>query len=400
MSSRRAVKNPDVFERRLDAIRGGALGRSPTVRVLAAYAQHTDCNLARLGFSAGVDLDQLLKGTDFEAPFGQSPFAYSRGLAFERILREHNYAPTLDLLRTQLKYPVADARIANLRDGYPPTKVGMLLRAQDTRTLLRLIVEGAPTAPNLLDGAVLQATIGGVRAYFEADGIAARSEGQIHVAEIKSFPKVDGRVDPEKLGEALTQVAIYIHLVREEIGRLGGDPSRLVSDTAMLITPQNTALRPALSTQDVGARVLRVGELLARIPGVEEVVSSVPPGVSFGPVADRGAAEGQRLDALHQIADRVGTAYKPCCLSSCGNARFCRERARQAASPRLAGTSLVRLLPGVQSLDRAEELTRGAPPAIEEAPSAALLARAGRLYDAVAGPTVGAPEGARGRRPA
>jgi hypothetical protein len=324
--------------------------------VLATYAQHTDCNLASLGFSAGVDFDQLLKGTTLEAPFGQSPFSYSRGLAFERILRDRNYAPTLELLRTHLKYPIADAKIANLRDGYPPTRTGMLLRSQDTRALLRLIVEGDPTAPNLLDGAVLQTSIGGVQAYFEADGLAARSEGQIHVAEIKSFPKVDDRVDPEKLGAALDQVAIYIHLVRAEVDRLGGDPGRLVSDTAMLITPLNTAMRPTLSTQDVAARVRRVGKLLATVPGVEAAASSVPPGVSFGPIADRDSDESRRLDALHDLADRVGTAYQPSCLSSCGNARFCRERARQAGSPRLAGTAMSRLLPGVQSLDRAEEL--------------------------------------------
>ena len=42
-------------------------------------------------------------------------------------------------------------------------------------------------------------SIGGRTAYFEADSVAAFDGGRIHVGEIKSFPKVDGRVDPDKL---------------------------------------------------------------------------------------------------------------------------------------------------------------------------------------------------------
>ena len=67
----------------LQTIRGEAPRRTPSVRTLAAYAQHTDCNLATLGFAAGVDFDRLLKDTPYQAPFGQSPFAFARGLQFE-----------------------------------------------------------------------------------------------------------------------------------------------------------------------------------------------------------------------------------------------------------------------------------------------------------------------------
>ena len=43
------------LEQQLAALRGSAPRRSPNVRTLAAYSQHTDCNLATLGFAAGVD---------------------------------------------------------------------------------------------------------------------------------------------------------------------------------------------------------------------------------------------------------------------------------------------------------------------------------------------------------
>jgi hypothetical protein len=369
----------------LEEIRGGAPRRSPTVRVLAAYAQHTDCKLAALGFAAGVDFDHLLTGTQFQPPFGQSPFAFARGLAFENLLRENRYAAALELLRGLLGVAPAAARVMNLRDGYPAGPDRMPSRARDTAALLARIVRGEATAPHLIDGAVLRATIGGAVAYFEADALAARAGGEIRAAEVKSFPKVDDRVDPDKLGAALDQVAIYILLTREEAQRQGGDPERLVSDRALLITPRNVGLTPTLSEQRVEARVRRAARLLSTIPPAADVAASTPSRLTFGPVADTEADERRRLDVLHDLADRVGTAYQPNCLSGCGNARFCRARAFRDGSPCLSGQPTLRLLPGVGTLGRAEELTRGAAPTAEEAPAAAVLERAGRLYDAATG---------------
>jgi hypothetical protein len=386
------------LERRLDEIRGGAPRRSPTVRVLAAYAQHTDCRLAALGFAAGVNFDRLLTGTAFQMPFGQSPFAIGRGLAFEKMLRADHYAATLNLLRGLPHFPATGARVVSLREGYPSGPERMPLRARDTAALLARIVRGDPSAPHLIDGAVLAATIGGLRAYFEADALAALAGAELRVAEVKSFPKVDDRVDPDKLGAALDQVAVYILLTRDEVLRQGGDPERLVSDRALLITPRNVGLTPTLSEQRVEARVRRARRLLDQIPRAADVAASVPAGVSFGTVADTGVEERRRLDLLHDLADRVGTAYQPGCLATCGNARFCRARAFRDGSPCLAGTTALRLLPGVASLGRAEELTRGARPAGEEAPAAALLERAGRLYDTVGGGGGGAGPAPPARR--
>jgi hypothetical protein len=351
--------------------------------VLAAYSQHTDCNLATLGISAGINFDRLLAGTRFQAPFGQSPFAFRRGLSFEKLLRADSYAATLAVLREEMHYTEASLRVANLRESYPATAASMPLRAKDTREILERIVRRDRSAPDLIDGAVLGASVGGRQAFFEADALAARAATQVRVAEVKSFPKVDGRVDAEKLGVALDQVAIYILLARAEVERLGGDATLLVSDHALLITPMNVGMTPTLSVQRVANRVARIEKLLACVPNAVDMAASVPTGLSFGPVANRNEDENRRLDSLSAIADRVGTAYKPACLTSCGNAMFCRERAFSLGSPCMAGTSAVRLLPGVSSLNRAEELTRGATPVAEEGPAADQLARAGRLYDTI-----------------
>jgi hypothetical protein len=384
------------LDRRLEQIRGGAQRRSPTVRVLAAYAQHTDCRLATLGFAAGVNFDRLLVGTRFQMPFGQSPFAIGRGLAFEKMLRHDNYAATLGLLRPVLALPPAGVRIVNLREGYTAGPDRMPHRARDTSALLGRVLAGDSSAPHLIDGAVLRASVGGLAAYFEADALAALAGDQVRVAEVKSFPKVDERVDPDKLAAALDQVAIYILFTREEVARLGFDSERYVSDRALLITPRNVGLTPTLSEQRVESRVRRARRLLDAVPRAADVAAAAPAGASLGPIADTRANEARRIDLLHDLADRVGTAYEPSCLSNCGNARFCRTRAFRDGSPCLSGTGALRLLPGVLTLGRAEELTRGGAPTLGEEATAELLGRAGRLYDeATAGTGPATPTPAR-----
>lgn len=365
----------------LDTLRQGAPRRAPTIRTLASFAGHTDCHLASLGFAAEVDFDRLLVGTTYEAPFGQSPFAFSRGLAFQRIVAENGYAAILQLLRQELGFAIDEVAIANLRDGYPQNHEGMRLRAHETRSLVGQIVRSDSAAPNLIDGAVFATEISGIRAYFEADAVAARFSSPIHVGEIKSFPIVDGRTDPEKLGQALDQVSIYILLARSLVVQLRG-AADLVTHRAVLIAPQGVGLRPTLAVKDVSRRIERIERLLARVPVIADLAPLVPQDASFSLIADPGAEEAKRIDTLNDLADRVGTRYVPGCLSTCGLARLCRERTFRNGSPDLAGPEVVRLLPGVSSLGRAADLADGAPPGPSERTIAPQLARAARLYDA------------------
>src|SRR5207244_3528862 len=123
---------------------------------------------------------------------------------------------------------------------------GMTLRAHETRRLLRQIIAKEPIAVNLIDGAVLEASVGGVLARYEADTLAASFLGQIHAGEVKSFPVVDEQADADKLGAALDQVSVYILLVKRTIETLGGDPT-IVSKDAMLFTPKKEAARVSAS---------------------------------------------------------------------------------------------------------------------------------------------------------
>jgi hypothetical protein len=265
---------------------------------------------------------------------------------------------------------------------------------------LRQIANNDPRAAHLIDGAVLTTTIAGRSAYFEADALATWSASRIHAAEVKSFPKVDDRVDPDKFGAAMDQVAIYILLARDAIAALGADSERLVSDKALLVTPKNVGLTPTLSEHAVGRRIERNRKVLNSIPIPDEVIAGVPTKLSFDRVADTQVEERVRLDVLNDIADRVGTCYEPTCLSTCGNARFCRERTFRFGAPMISGSAAVRLLPEVSTFHRVDELAQGALPSEPEAPAAVILERARRLYTEAASQGTATPLDATERKTA
>lgn len=378
-------KEDDALTRRLAEIRGGARKRSPNVRVLASFAGLSQCRLASLGFAARVDFDSMLRGTEYASQYGQSPFAFQRGNLFEGILRKDGYEAARRVLSELPGFDPTPSRVRNLRRPTYTTAV-MSERARETRKELAAIVSGDSTAPSLVDGAVFETLVGGLAARFEADAVAARGKGQIHAGEVKSFPVVDGRGDPDKIGAALDQAAVYILLLRREVELLGADPA-LVSSEALLITPRNVGLQPMLSRKRVDRQISRISRLLASVPHSGDLISGLPYNVSFAAVADAKSEPEKRIDALREIAERTGTSYGPNCMASCGNARFCREEAFKAGDPAAIGPQAVRQLAGIDTLNRAAEITRGAPLQAPEEAAGQPLARASRLYDRLMKPT-------------
>jgi len=313
-------------------------------------------------------------------PFGASPYHFSRGESFEALVKKDRYGLLLALLRDQLGFAIADAKVVDLRSSYPKNRQGLRLRAHETKRLLGEIARQDPDAVNLIDGAVLSTMIGGTVAYFEADSLSARFGGQLYVGEIKSFPVVDGRGDPEKVGSALDQAAMYAHLTCATVTAVGGDPE-IVARQALLITPKNVGLTPTMSIVPIAKRMARVEKLLAAAPDIDELVARVPPGAGFAAACEESGDEASRLAAINELLDNVGNHYTPACLQSCGLARICRERAFAAGDPTVVGPKLIRTLPGVANLRRAEELSTGAPPSPPERAAAEQLARARRVYD-------------------
>lgn len=366
----------------LDRIRGRAASIRPSVRRLAAYANVHSCPTAAVAFAARVDTNRALIGTALEMPFGQSPFAIGRGVAFEAFLRRHGHAELRRVLSEGLEVDFSMAAIENLREGYQPNQMGLILRVSVTRTRMAEIVTGPPSEPVVLDGAVLRADVGGLPAFFEADEVAIGVGGEIVVGENKSWPVVDGRpTDKDALGSALDQAATYILLGRRTLDQAGVDPG-LVSGNAVIVTPTNTGLAPGLHRQNVDGRVRRIERLLGAVPGITDIAASVPSSVTFDRVADKTLSEETRLEAFAAVADELGRVYESAsCLTSCGFAWACRRCCFEAGNPVIAGGTIAHVLPGIIGLSRVAELSHGAPPSFVEAPAAIPIARAGRLYD-------------------
>ncbi len=367
----------------LARVRGQAPDIRANVRRLAAFANVHACPTAAVAFAARVDTNRVLAGTSMEMPYGQSPFAIGRGVAFEALLRRHGHAELRRVLTVGLATDFTFAAIENLREGYPPNRAGLRMRATVTQTRMAEIA-GRPAEPVVLDGAVLQADIGGLPAYFEADEMAIGVGGQIIVGENKSWPVVDGKpTDEDALGAALDQAATYVLLGRRTLEHAGVDPA-LMSDSIVLVTPRNTGLAPSLHRQDVASRIRRIERLLGAVPDIRETAKSTPASVTFDVVADTTRPEGVRMEAFRQVTDELGRVYEPAsCLTSCGFAWACRQCLFAAGDPDLVGGAVARALPGIASLSRVAELGQGAPASTAEVPAAVPLARAGRLYDEI-----------------
>ena len=377
----------------LARVRGRAPEIRANVRRLAAFANVHACPTAAVAFAARIDTNRVLAGTSMEMAYGQSPFAIGRGVAFEALLRRHGHAELRRVLTEGLATDFTYAGIENLREGFPPNRAGLRMRATVTQTRMAEIADST-AEPVVLDGAVLEADVGGLPAFFEADEMAIGVGGQILVGENKSWPVVDGKpTDEDALGAALDQAATYVLLGRRTLEQAGVDPA-CMSDSVVLVTPRNTGLAPSLHRQDVASRIRRIQRLLTAVPDVQETAASTPQSVTFDVIADATRPESVRLDAFRDVTDELGRVYDPAsCLTSCGFAWACRRQLFTEADPAVVGGAVARALPGIASLSRVTELGRGAPPSPAEEPAAAPLARAGRLYDAV----VAAPDPAQRR---
>jgi hypothetical protein len=355
---------------------------APTVARLAGFANHGHCPTASLAFAEGYDLDRVLQGTDYADPFGQSQFMFERGRMFERLVKQDagdghcRYGPLIELLRERLGFQTSEARVANLRQELG---TDMDARARRTRQLLREMADERDGVANVVDGAVLQATVAGIVANYEADGLAFRHGGQLRVVEIKSFPTVDGRADPAALAAALDQGALYIHLVRLALEAEGLD-QQLVSDELVLITTRNVGLTPTLHLQNVSARIRRIRRLLNDIPtALPASRGHADGGARFADVARRSGNPKDRVDAAWSICDDVGTEFGSAC-QGCGMYRLCRDRAFRNSAIELAGDQVARRLAGITNLDRAADLADGALPTRLEAPAAAALVETAVLH--------------------
>lgn len=377
---------------RLDALRGPVPPRSHDARTIAALTVNPGCSRRAVLDAAGVDKRRLAERVGAPARFGQSPFAITRGLMFEKQIKADGCAQLLDLLRTELGFdvpeheyvdlgaePAADAAAAAAFPGAASkAAVDRGTRHRRTRDLFARVAEGAAV---LADHPLLTLEVAGRTAYVEPDVVALRARrtgsglasddaspagrrSQLYIAEVKSFSVIDGQADPTKVGAAATQAAVYVLALRRLFASIGVDPDLVASDV-VLVCPKDFSNSPTAHLVDVRRQIAAVSRQLERLPRIEALVDGLDPAIDFDLSADQPADKKEAAHPHRSAAEltkslsMIEARYAPECVTRCELAFHCRSEARAVGSADALGRSVRDALGGVASLDEALALASG-----------------------------------------
>lgn len=367
-----------ALRRRLAELRGGpdVPPRPLDARALAALAANPGCRRRALLDGAGVDKAALAKALGAPAPFGQSQFAFARGNSFEAKVKADGGAELIRLLCASTGERPPEPGEVTLPDLAADGPAGRTAR---TRLALDRTADGPDGGGgwSLLFHPMLALDVAGSTAYLEPDAIAVHPDGSWTVAEIKSFPVLDGSADAAKVGAAARQAAVYA-LALEEPGLTG-----VVREQALLVCPKDFSNLPTAHGVDIRKQRATTRRQLARLTRLEEIAAALPEGAVFDPSLP--------VPELTAAVESVSAAYAPECLSTCELAFHCRERARAGGAVESLGRSVRGELGGYTTIDdvlaaaaqrRPEAEAAGAAgaavPGADE-PAAAALRRAARL---------------------
>jgi hypothetical protein len=358
---------------RLDALRGTTPPKPHDARAIAALAANPGCARRALMDGAGVDKDAAARHLGFPAPFGQSPFAITRGNVFEALVKADGCAELLRMLREVLGLPIAEVAYHDVEN------VGAHLRHTHTRALFDRAVTDGHEAGTVYDHPLLSLEIAGHAAYLEPDVVAFQVGGRFHIVEIKSFAVIDGQADPAAVAAAARQAAVYVLALRKLLDELGHDPLR-VAHEVVLVCPENFANRPAATLVDVRKQLAVLERQLARMTNLDRLMDTLPDDVTFDLLPDE---DGLPTRSAAELADALRGAdarYAPDCLSTCDLCFFCRDEARQEGASDLLGRQVRDELGGVASVREALGLADGTRhPAEGQEEIAQLLRNAERL---------------------
>lgn len=347
---------PPRLEDRLSFLRGPIAPQAYTARKITALTANPGCARRAVLDAAGVNKDVLAARVGFGARFGQSPFAISRGNAFEDLVKADGYAAMFTLLRAELDIPVREAGVADLNTVGANTD--LKVRAAETRRLLRRVAEGSDERL-ILDHPVLTLKVAGQTAYLEPDAITHRIGGRFYIAEIKSFAAIDGQADPGKVAEAAKQAAVYAIALRQTLVALGLNAQAAADAVAhqfLLICPKDFANQPYGRLVDLRQKLDAIEFQLGRLGRAEDLAALLPAGATFDLSVAGDGTPARTGEELARALDHLDAAYTPACLDFCELAHYCRDQAATACEPARLGTSVRNELPGIDSTRTALQL--------------------------------------------
>ncbi|MDI5967201.1 hypothetical protein POF50_017830 [Streptomyces sp. SL13] len=304
---------------RLARLRGaGVPPRALDARALAALAANPGCGRRALLDAAGVDKGAVARVLGAPERFGQSQFAFARGIAFEARVKADRCAELLRLLGAG----DAAGQGARLPDLVAAGPAGRVART-------RLALEEATGAGcwTLLDHPLLELEVAGSPAFLEPDAVAVAPDGRWTVVEVKSFPILDGGADSVKVGAAARQAAVYV-IALEQLDAAAPRPD------VLLVCPKDFSNVPVAELIDVRKQLSVTRRQLARLTRIEEIAARLPEGTTFAVGDGRPGAD------LAAAVDSVDASYAPECLDTCELAYHCRDRARERGGVEALGRSV------------------------------------------------------------
>ncbi|AZM46203.1 hypothetical protein DMB38_10600 [Streptomyces sp. WAC 06738] len=346
-----------ALRRRLDALRGaGVEARALDARALAALAANPGCRRRTLLDGAGIDKGALAEALGRPAPFGQSQFAFARGNAFEARITADGGAELLSLLAERTGEVPPEPAAVHVPDLAAPGP-----RGRTERTRLAIAEAVAAGGWTLLRHPMVSLEVAGAPVYLEPDAAVVGPDGRCTVAEIKSFPILDGAADPAKVGAAARQAAVYV---------LALQPHCEVHHDVLLVCPKDFSNQPVAEPVDVRKQLAATRRQLARLTRLEAIAATLP--------ADLTLDVRQPPPRLMTAVESVPAAYAPECLAACELAFHCRARARERGDVTALGRGVRGDLGGLRTVAEVVTAASGGAPRAGGADAEEGAAEAGR----------------------
>lgn len=374
----------------------GEFPRQPlNARRVAGALEAPGCQRRAVLDAAAVNLDRLGSLVSGSPTDRQSPFAITRGNQFEQQVVANGMAEIVSLARRHLGLHIPEVRqydlsASALREAYPGVTGTRMnrLRARLTQQRVEEMLAHPADAYNLVRHAMTRLDFGGEVVYLEQDVLAFAVEGRIHVVEIKSYPRIDGRADPTKASATVRQTAVYVLSLQHLMAEIGA-PSGAISTTTMIVLPENLSFRPTAVTIDIDLHVRRLRRQLALIPKASEVLGATPAGTQLpaGPSGGASAVElAEAAAAAREALAQLPPRFTDGCVS-CPLFRHCRDEAERHRSTSRLGSAVAGACGNVTDITAALDLaaSRRAPVDASEAAVAVILARGAAAAQLAAG---------------
>lgn len=369
----------------IESFRGEFPRQALNARRVASALEAPGCQRRTALDAAGVNLDKLGSMVSGEPRDRQSPFALTRGNQFEQQVVANGMAEIVALARRHLGLAIPEVRQVDLsasmlREAYPGvTGIRMNeLRARLTSQRVEEMLSDPTQAYNLIRHAMTRLVFGGETVYLEQDVLAFAIGGRIHVVEIKSFPRIDGRADPTKASATVRQTAVYVLSLQQLVREIGALPE-VVNTTTMIVLPENLSFRPTAVTIDIEMYVRRLGRQLELVPHAADILDALPPGTQL-PAHPADGAGSEEMAAAASAAREALAALPPRFTDGCVSCplfHLCRDEAERHGSVDRLGSAVAEACGGISSIAVARDLAEGrrVPANTSEAAVASALAR-------------------------